>query len=460
MSKFSLKTLLGCSRYLVENPHLVSRLLKDVEANDIMTGESDLQVKALRKLFTMLKEWDTMGRIKSLDVAAFESELRNLSADEINEEVCRLWAKTKCDKEGKPNDLEVYAIAHSEGSVTLFADYIKAVKIRKWFPSFSASFQSGRIDDAIQSTRKLIPDLETINIQKNEVFDFDDVDKFLSRMNTLDLSKYLKIGIDVLDDGIGFYEPSTLNVLAAVTNSGKSQFAVHLVRQAIPQGHYISMTCVEDRAETVIPRLLAGLTGIPIKKFQRYYSTLTVEEKTALAKAHKMLKKYLRLSFIYGESLDVIHAQKEEEDARCQLAGLPAATVDIIDYTQHISSKSLGNAQWERIENAYRDRKTFALKHKKIVMDFVQVNREGAKQANATEAKLLTVSDVAGSFNLTTVCDSLLTLNRSDLDIANNSATIYVAKAREGGRGKSFTVGTEFDKARFNFDACNGETKK
>jgi replicative DNA helicase len=457
MSKFSLKTLLGCSRYLVENPHLVSRLLKDVEANDIMTGESDLQVKALRKLFTMLKEWDTMGRIKSLDVAAFESELRNLSADEINEEVCRLWAKTKCDKEGKPNDLEVYAISRSEGSVTLFADYIKAVKIRKWFPAFSSSFQSGHIDEAIQSTRKLIPDLETVNIQKNESFDFDDVDKFLNKMNTFDVTKYLKIGINKLDDERGFYEPGTLNIMAAGSGSGKSQWATHLVRQSIAQGHYISMTCVEDRPETVLPRLLACLTGIPVKKLQRYYNTLTPEEKISVAKAQKKLKKHLRLSFIYGESVDVIHAHKIEEDARCQLAGLPTSSICIIDYSQHISAKSIGNAMWERIESSYRERKTFALKYKKIVFDFIQINREGLRQANASENKLLTLSDVAGSFNVVTVCDSVLSLNRNDLNIASDTATIYVAKSREGGRGLSFSVGTEFEKARFNFDECNKE---
>jgi replicative DNA helicase len=342
----------------------------------------------------------------------------------------------------------------------LLAEYIKAIKIRQWWPQFNEAYKMGRIDEAIKQTRELIPALESVNIQRNEAFDFDDLDKFFTRLGSIDLSKYMKIGIDALDENIGFYEPSTLNVLAAVTNTGKSQWVPHLVRQAVAQGHYVSLVCVEDRQETVLGRLIACFTGIPTKKIQRYYSTLTPEEKLAVQKANKILKKYVRLSFMYGESVDTIQAAEEETDARCMLAGLPASSVSILDYSQHIAGKEPGNAMWEKIESAYRSRKTFALKHKKIVFDFVQINREGAKNANASEAKLLTVADVAGSFNLTTVCDTVLTLNRSDIDIANNMATIYVAKAREGGRGRSFTIGTEYDRARFNFETVNKEAVK
>src|SRR5690606_15820435 len=104
--------------------------------------------------------------------------------------------------------------------------------------------------------------------------------------------------------------------------------------------------------------------------------------------------------------------------------------INICDYTGHIAESSSGDKTYEKMRNAFAERKNYALIHNKICFDFAQVNREGSK--NQYIDKILTHNDLAGSFNLAQVCDNIISLNRTQQDRIDYTSQLHVCKARDG----------------------------
>lgn len=103
----------------------------------------------------------------------------------------------------------------------------------------------------------------------------------------------------------------------------------------------------------------------------------------------------------------------------------------------------------EKMLEAYRSRKNFALKHNVIGFDFIQPNRDGTKKEN--DDGILRATDIAGGFDIVRVFDNLMSINRGKNDIEKKEARIYFDKSRTGDlKGRHWYVDTEFDKGRFD----------
>ena len=225
--------------------------------------------------------------------------------------------------------------------------------------------------------------------------------------------------------------------------------AHHILRQSIKQKKFVHITCVEDRPKSFARRLVAALTGIEIRKLRMEFDTLTELEKKYIQNAKKLIKTYVKVEFVYGESVDSVHKRKLDYDLWRKSKGLPPVTVDIIDYTAHIASFCAGDKKHEQLLKAYAARKDFALKYNKIVFDFAQVNREGNHKMS--DEKILTHGDLAGGYDLATVCDYIFSINRNARDQDMNKAKLFVSKGRDGGGG-TFSVTTDFGRARWKMD--------
>jgi hypothetical protein len=183
--------------------------------------------------------------------------------------------------------------------------------------------------------------------------------------------------------------------------------------------------------------------------------SLTDHERALIAQAKKDLQDWVRVDFVYGQGVDSIHKMKQEYDMFCMSRGIPVPIVDIVDYTGHIARLSPGDKMYEQLRNAYASRKDYMLSAGKIGFDFAQVNREGNKRLN--EEKPLTMADLAGSYDLSQVCDNIISINRSDLLRESNQALLHVTKSRDGQVGDSYTVKTRFDIARYDMEDIREE---
>lgn len=345
--------------------------------------------------------------------------------------------------------------ARMEGDETFDAlvSYIKAIQFAKHSQDLYKNYQEGKIPEAVKAMETILSKVNKIGESLSDAIDLspDGVWKFLedsAGKNAIPTDKLFLGNNSEIDKALGGFEKQTLNVIIAPTGGGKSMFCHHLLRRAIAQNMKVHLFCVEDRYKSFIYKYLSAQTGIEMKrlKLMDFKSDL---EKAEVKRAISHLNKLVKVQFIYGHSVDTIHQLTLEYDTECRSKGQEPPMIHIIDYTGHISGLSKGDKTHEKIRAAYAARKDFALKHNKICFDFAQINREGNKRAR--EENIITHADLAGAYDLSQVCDNIISINRSPQDIATQTAILHVCKARDGEIGK-FKVKTDFARARFDLE--------
>ncbi|CAB5220742.1 phage_DnaB, phage replicative helicase, DnaB family [uncultured Caudovirales phage] len=417
-------------------------------------GESDPKVKAVKKMFDLVLDIYRERRHKALlgSVVSFEQEVLKFSDGEILDECMFILQRFR-------NDDRLIEMATNEQCEVQFLDYLKMVKIREWSQGFGKHWKENNMHETQKCVDDLAANLKLLN--KRDVLELDtkNITALLENINT-NSYKNFRIGIPSLDGKSGWYEPQTLNLFGAPSGRGKSMMANTIIRLAIKQGKYVNVTVVENRVHNFITRAMAALTGIPINVLKDGYSELSGELQRRVKKCAELMDKYVTVSFMYGQSIEEVHAHKVEQANLRKYNKLPKFDIDIVDYTGHVVAYSGSNQDQmhTRFRNAYSARKDFALKNDVICFDFVQINREGTKK-NDLGGSVIGMNDLASSFDLAQVADTIITINQGPNDQAVEEAKFYIAKGREGGQGKEITVRTMFNRGRFatNYDSSNPE---
>lgn len=240
-------------------------------------------------------------------------------------------------------------------------------------------------------------------------------------------------------------------LLGDFTVTHNTMMCHHLIRQCLKNKIPAFVSCVEDRYDSFIRKAVACYTGIPMHALKRPQD-LTASQVLQIEEFQKLMDEYIRVEFIYGESVDACHkaALEYENDLKLQKKHHRVPVVNIIDYSGHISGRSGGDKMYEKMRAAYGSRKDFALKYNKICFDFAQVNREGGKRLG--DSHHLTQTDLAGAFDIAQVCDNIITINRNSEDVTKESCVLYLTKCRDGAAGVKIRVKTDFARARYDME--------
>lgn len=446
IDKFDHPTTQRILRRLIEEPTLVERFHKYIRPEDFIGHDKSPARKAYAKILNILLDLYRTGRIKMVTAQGMRAEAAKLSDDEQNEATKKMiYHITEKLDESDYNDDHI---------LTAFLDSIKISEIIKWYESdFRPHIQRQRVDEAVNSMSYFLPELEKIKISHEAPFSFDDVEDILSQ-EFLTEQNCLIFGVPQIDDELqgGFFE-QTLNGFMAVSGGGKSMMTSQLVALCVKQKKYAHVVSVEESKRTFLARIFAAITGIPSKRLLNGIQLLNDGEKELVARAKEQLKQYVTLEFMYESSLDQIHRHKSDKIEKRKRDGLPRYEVDILDYTGHLVASCAGDKMYEKMLEGYKARKNFVLKHNLIGFDFVQPNRDGTKKND--DDGILRATDIAGGFDIIRVFDNLFSINRSAKNVADNTAVLYVDKARNGDlKGKKYEVPTEFDRGRYNLEAA------
>jgi replicative DNA helicase len=348
---------------------------------------------------------------------------------------------------------EIKSKMESDDTLDTFISYLKAIQFAKHSNALYKNYQEGKIPEAIKNMETILAQVNKLGESMSEQIDLSPagVWSFLESNKTqthvIPVDKLYMGENTQLDKHINGFEKQTLNVIIAPTGGGKSMFCHHLLRRAIAQNMRVHLFCVEDRYKSFIYKFIAAQTGIRMGKLKAM--NLQAEEANMVRQAIQNLNKYVKVQFLYGHSIDTIHQLTLEYDTEQRAKGQEPPFIHIVDYTGHIAGFSRGEKTHEKIRAAYAARKDFALKHNKMCFDFAQINREGNKRVR--EESIITHADLAGAYDLSQVCDNIISINRGPSDITSNTATLHISKARDGEQGK-FSVKTDFGSARFDME--------
>ena len=349
----------------------------------------------------------------------------------------------------------------------VFLNYLKILEIAKVTKTFSDKYQTGDV-------------VEAMNIMSDAFKSANDIGHAkIERLSSKDINEALKVDAKYTETALfpfsdpqgtemhpidkligGGFQRQTLNVFISVTGGGKSMLSHHLIEACIRRKKKVWVACLEDNKKSFIFKLIANMAGININILRKGVNNLSSDITNNIERAILEINKYLEVQFIYGKSIDEIHQMALEYDAQCLMNNEPIPYVNIVDYTGHAATKSSGEKTYEKMRNAYGARKDFALTNDKICFDFAQVNREGVKNLHAD--KDLTQADLAGAFDLSHVCDNIISINRGPMDLSNDTCRFHIGKARDGVNNITVRVKTNFAQASYdmnNWEFMNNTSK-
>jgi KaiC/GvpD/RAD55 family RecA-like ATPase len=448
-TKFDFDTICAGVMFMIKNPMYIEKLHRYLDSNLFFVGDESLPARGLRQIVRLIHEVRKNSGTTTITEEFFHTSLRQLMDSDEADEARRLYdnMRTRADLINKSND---------RGCQNVFLDFLRVIQIVKWSHEFTPQYKSGLIAGAVKSIKDLTGELDMVKFEDiSEAVDLakmsrEEVAGLLS-MPSEKRGELFLLGCPSLDDAVGGFERRALHLFIAATNGGKSMMTHHLISQSIRQGLTVHITIVEDRPKSFFRRLFANVTGIEINRLKYNWNDLTSEELKKVEDARELIARNVKIDFGYGESVDAIHRKKLEYDAERVARGQKPYDVDIVDYTGHIADKSSGEKTYEKFRNAFAERKNYCLINNKIGFDFAQVNRAGFQKKQNDMA--LTHGELAGSYDLSQVCDNIISINRFPSDIAANTATLLISKVKDGiTNQEGHKVGTDFARARWIMD--------
>jgi len=441
INKYDFSVLCAGTMRLINNVDLLDKYSPFILTEYICYNDDSPNPKALRTIIQVLLNFRKAHNPKDIKPESFGPYL-NVSTQKMKEEdrihISNLFGKMK-------QDPDITSKVTNDAVFKMFLDYLKLLQIAKLSGKILDNYNSGNPDSAAEEMTDALNNINQITISRAEEFNPKTVYSRLANP-VREEGRRLLLGGSLFDQRLGGFKIKTLNLFVGLTNTGKSQMAYHILRRCVESKIGVHITIVEDTEETFVERLVACLADLPIEVIKMPLMW-TDEIHNKIKKVEQDITEFIAVDFVYGQSIDVVHKRKKDYDSKCLAMGKVPPTVDIVDYTGHIAGKSFGDKKFEKMITAYTARKDFALEHNKIVFDFAQVNRDGGKKSSS-EKSVLTITELAGAFDISHVCDTIISINRNEQDERNNETRLHIGKSRNGEKGGTFTYKVDFARAR------------
>ena len=300
-----------------------------------------------------------------------------------------------------------------------------------------------------------IEEIRQCSFDEDAAVSFEDPASFLAQTE-LDREHALTTGIPAFDQALlegatdGGMLRGDMTVVLAPKNVGKTCTLITVAVQNVWRRKDVLFITHEGRPQDIKLKLLCSSIGVSVPELLGLYKTPEGLDKIRLHSA--LLGTYLTyIPFnaaggMYVE--DVVDLIKTRQmDLRARKGKGFDLVVD--DYPMKLTSKLGKNlGEHRHIQTYVYDQFVqIALQEKTHALVAAQTNRDGSR-ANRASDRFLTDEDVAECFGIMMIATSVITLNRSDEDMAHNRITFYVSKSRASETGIAITCRSDFRCAR------------
>jgi replicative DNA helicase len=228
-------------------------------------------------------------------------------------------------------------------------------------------------------------------------------------------------GLKKLDSMTSGFKKAELITLAARTSVGKTAFAIEMTLGALRAGKTVQFFSVEMLNESVMERMLANVSGVPVRVMVD--KVMTKGQIEAVEKA----KQFLSLAPLFMEDAGDMTASK----IRAKAIKLKRDALDlvVVDYCQIVAPEDRRLPREQQVAGITWAMKNLSKELKIPVVMLSQVNRN-ADQTNACPR----LSDLADSDRVGRDADVVLMLWKKE-DKEGDKTFIEVAKQRNGALG-------------------------
>ncbi|XVK96003.1 DnaB helicase C-terminal domain-containing protein [Staphylococcus nepalensis] len=254
------------------------------------------------------------------------------------------------------------------------------------------------------------------------------VNDFVEMLYSDEPSRTISTKFPLMDHKIGGFEPSQLIVIAARPSMGKTGFALNMLWNIAKQGYETSFFSIETTGVNVLQRLLATITGIPLKKIMGI-KDLTPEELTSLTNAmDKILKTGINISEESSTTTQDVRSQAMKPSDKPQII--------FIDYLQLMSTDTNTDRR-VAVEKLSRDLKIIANETGAVIVVLSQLSR--AVESRNDKRPML--SDMKESGGIEADASMAMLLYRDDYyeqeneDNDKSIVEVNIAKNKDGETG-------------------------
>lgn len=176
----------------------------------------------------------------------------------------------------------------------------------------------------------------------------------------------VKYGIEILDDCVDFIRPSTVTIIAACPNTGKSMLAQNIACNIAKQGEKVLICSCEMSAGQLMERQLRQMMNLSMSQMSNMYehSPSLIDEQFEVMFSYDFLQniKYLDIGGMHVDTLlKVLDNNKEYKYV-------------IIDYLQRI--KGNGSDKYEMVSDASYKLQIYALQHEVSMITCSQISKK------------------------------------------------------------------------------------
>lgn len=230
--------------------------------------------------------------------------------------------------------------------------------------------------------------------------------------------------IDRITDGLA---PKELSVVAARPSEGKTALGLSMARMmAFHQSTPTLFISLEMPEHSIMTRIVAMETGISFRDIRR--GSLGKQDFAKCQAVAKAIKES-PFGIVDGSAMTISEIGRIIRN-NIKTRGVK---VVVIDYIQIIRHEGKAERRTEQVAEISKELKHFAKRYDVHICALAQVNRESAKENRPPK-----VHEIAESDQIEKDADLVILLHRPKDESGVNGAegAVYVAKQRDGGKGK------------------------
>lgn len=294
---------------------------------------------------------------------------------------------------------------------------------------------NGEVDKYDQCVKLLNEALTTGSKQSYGESVFDNIGDTLSEDYRIPLPTGIDKIDEVLEGGLGKGE---LGMIIGPTSFGKTSMTTAIAHNAATckcaansyQGYKVLQIVFEDRVKQIQRKHIANITKIEARNLSKPEFIDLVRDEIENYEDKEMLSKNLRIVRFPSGEITIFYIRQFITQLINMGFKPDLLIIDYLECLKHVGDKS--SSEWEKEAQTMRKIETLASDFDIAVWVPSQGNRD------SINSELVTMDKVGGTIKKSQIAHIILSIARSNDDIANNRATIAILKNRAGCSGKIF----------------------
>ena len=237
----------------------------------------------------------------------------------------------------------------------------------------------------------------------------------------------LEFGLPAIDDAMGGFPQSSMNLVVAPTGGGKSAFLMNFAVHQLQNGSSGLWFSLEMPRRELHQRMVASIAEIHLSKLNSF-TKLSDQDRSEFLRVTSQIAGW-RFNVIDDPSL-TIEAAWALCSAHKARHGLDFV---LLDYLGLFSTKHFIKQRDERLGHIAQVAKAIAMDLDCVVMSAHQLNRDGAKRGDAT------INDIEGSSKIANAADTVLIIQPGATNEMTTETPVEIkcTKGRSVGRFQS-----------------------